>query len=309
MRPWIACLGLALASAAQAASPSPPNAAQVLRECANAATSPQDCPGLEQAVTELGFADQLGKDWHSSINHRTLSDLVRLTEHYQGEPSGTAPRVAGLPEILRTLQVHDVQRPSLWARFKAWLLDWLQQPLRQDTGWLRSLLAHLKVPQLLAQAIGYAMIAALLALTVWIVLRELKAAGVLPRERKRKTEGHTGQSAMVLTTAEGAAPDLASLPLWQQPAALLAMLVQVLRQSGRLGLERALTHRELAQRGRFDDGTQHARFRRIALLAERELYGARPHAAADAPDTELTQALADGISLHAQLRSARGADR
>src|ERR1700683_757646 len=170
MRPWIACLGLALASAAQAASPSPPNAAQVLRDCANAATSPQDCPGLEQAVTELGFADQLGKDWHSRINHRTLSDLVRLTEPYQGEPSGTAPHVAALPEILRTLQVHDVQRPSLWARFKAWLLDWLQQPLRQDTGWLRSLLAHLKVPQLLAQAIGYAMIAGLLGLSVVVVL-------------------------------------------------------------------------------------------------------------------------------------------
>jgi hypothetical protein len=309
MRPWIACLGLALASAVQAASPSPPNAAQVLRDCANATTSPQDCPGLEQAVTELGFADQLGKDWLSRVNHRTLSDLVRLTEHYRGEPSGAAPRVADLSEILQTLEVHDVDRPSLWARIKAWLLGWLQQPLRQDTGWLRSLLAHLKVPQLLAQAIGYAMIAGLLALTVWIVLGELKAAGVLPRERKRRTQGHTGQSAMVLTMPEGVAPGLASLPRWQQPAALLAMLVQVLRQSGRLGLERALTHRELAQRGRFDDETQHARFRRVALLAERELYGAHPHAAAEASDTELTQALADGISLHAQLRSAMGAGR
>jgi hypothetical protein len=141
------------------------------------------------------------------------------------------------------------------------------------------------------------------------VLRELKLAGVLER---RSRPARAAASAPIHTVAPDRLSDLdavQALPAWQQPAALLAVLVQTLRQSGRLGLERALTHRQLVERAEFDEGSQRSRFQRVARLAERQRYGAQAAMQPTAPEPELLQALADGVSLNAQLRAARGSVR
>jgi hypothetical protein len=84
-------------------------------------------------------------------------------------------------------------------------------------------------------------------------------------------------------------------------------MVQALRQSDRLGLERALTFRELSERAKLDDELQRTRFERIARLAERQRYGARRQPPAPASDEQLRESLADGLSLYAQLRATAGA--
>jgi hypothetical protein len=60
---------------------------------------------------------------------------------------------------------------------------------------------------------------------------------------------------------------------------LLRALVKRLLQTGRLSVERSLTHRELIARTSFDSDGQKAVFANVARTAETILYGSNPPAA------------------------------
>lgn len=293
--PWLALLAF-----------SPLGHCDPLEDCAASASAHtpdnqnvlQHCPDLERAVTDLGLAEQLGPDWQRRLNRTALLQLAQQVRRYRSQPLSSAPHIDSLREVMRVLQPAAAHQ-SRWQQFKQWLASWLRQP-QQDMGWLRGLLAHLTLPPLAARLLGYAAVAALLSLALWVVWRELKALGVLARPARAAA----GDARVISAAdAEPELPDLEALPAWQRPAALLAALVQALRRSGRLTMERALTHRELGERGAFDDAAQRTRFVGVSLLAERSLYGEQPHAGCDAPDAPSTQVLADGMELYRQLRA------
>jgi hypothetical protein len=303
--PWLALLAFSPLGHCDSVSASDP--AQVLEDCAATAvahapdknpTVLQQCPALERALTDLGLADQLGRDWQRRLNRTAVAELAQQVRRYQSPPLSSAPRIDALPQVMHTLQLAAV-RLSRWQQFKEWLASWLRQP-QQDMGWLRSLLAHLSLPAVVARVLGYTIVAAVLGLALWIVWRELKALGVLTRRRGRAA---TARGRVVgAADSEPELPDLDALPVWQRPAALLAALVQALRRSGRLTQERALTHRELAERGAFDDAAQRMRFMGVSLLAERTLYGEPALTGSDLSDPQITRVLADGVALYRQLR-------
>jgi hypothetical protein len=145
-----------------------------------------------------------------------------------------------------------------------------------------------------------------LVLAAWIIRRELQAA----RAGTMAVRPDARQALMLPGVAGASSQELAELdqlPSNEQPALLLRLLVQALRQSGRLRNDRSLTHRELAARSAFDDQQQHGSFARLSLLAERLLYGAITPAAAAGAQPQIEQALADGRQLYAQLIAARAA--
>lgn len=306
---------LALAGAVRADDSSP---AAVLRACGIATQGESirgmealrtRCPDLERALTDLGLTQQLGESWQKRIDSRALPGLAHLVDHFAGAPAVAAPDPAALAAAMQSLQVHDTPQ-SWWERFKSWLRSWFRSPETRsaDNGWLQRLLARIQLPPLLARLVGYLAIALLLGLSLWIVLRELKVAGVLQRQPAREP-GTAAKGPLAPAAAIPLDPaQLQSLPLWQQPAALLGMLVVTLQRSGRLKLERALTHRELVERARLDEGAQRLRFERVAQLAERQLYGA-PQAAGAGDETALRRALAEGLSLRQQLQAAAGEAR
>ena len=313
--PALGCLGIvAFASTASAGDQLSPSAA-ILQSCVAATSNKslkgldqfkQDCPDLESALRDLGYGEQLGEKWEKRITRGALMGIVHLTSRFAGEPQGAGPDVAALAAAMQSLTVHDAPQ-SWWERFKSWLRSWLRSPEARsaDNDWLRRLLARINLPPTVARAIGYLTIAVLLSLSLWVVLRELRVTGALARSPGRETPPTTGRPR---TAAAGTVTDMAAvqtLPHWQQPAALLAVLVQALRQSGRLSAERALTHRELVECAVLDEGSQRARFRRVAQLAERQLYGAHAPGAANAPEPELLQVLGEGMSLHSELAVAR----
>jgi hypothetical protein len=78
------------------------------------------------------------------------------------------------------------------------------------------------------------------------------------------------------------------------------MLVSTLVKSGRLRAERALTHSELGLRATFDDTEQRECFRRVAVLAERVVYGTGEIQPAD-----LDPIVTAGRALNARLSGAR----
>jgi hypothetical protein len=329
--PWIVLLS---AWAPQAAPPPPPDspalatlqpptadvpqdlsAAEVLDNCSRVKLPPtagsdglwRICPDLERAITDLGLDDHLDYDWREHISSAAVMDLARLTRRYQSAPPSMAPAVGTLAQVVLSLHPPSAPR-SWWQQFKAWLRAWFSQPERRDTGWLRDVMLRLQLPQALTQVLWYLIMAGIVGLALWIVLRELKAAGVLSPRVAAGTGGarRAPEQAHVALTSS---PELESLPPWQRPAALLAALVQVLRHSGRLGLERALTHRELGQRGAFDDAAQRARFLRVALLAERQLYGVHASGPGVPADSHSAQVLADGAALYAQLLASPAVPR
>jgi hypothetical protein len=310
--PWV----VLLSAWAPTAVPQTPSAAEVLDNCARATLPPapgidglwQICPDLERAITDLGLDDHLDYDWREHISSTAIMDLARLTRRYQSEPPSRAPAVSTLSQVMLTVHPPGSSR-SWWEQFKAWLRAWFAQPGRRDTDWLRGMMAHLKLPQALARVLWYLIMAGIIGLALWIVLRELKAAGVLSRRVAGGAGGARPLPEPAHAHVAATSPDLESLPPWQRPAALLAALVQALRHSGRLGLERALTHRELGQRGAFDDAAQRARFLRVALLAERQLYGVHAFGTDVPADSQSVQVLADGAALHAQLLASRAMPR
>ena len=167
----------------------------------------------------------------------------------------------------------------------------------------QTIVEELTLKPWVAKAIGYGTIALVIALALWIIWRELRYANV--PARRRRPSGGLGRNEWrpQAFAAELRAGDLDRLPLWERPALLLQLLVQALRQARRLGLERALTFRELAERAQLDDELQRARFERIAQLAERQRYGARSQSPTPGSDEQLRESLADGLSLYAQLRA------
>jgi len=269
------------------------------------------CPDFAQAIIDSGLSSQLPDRWQQWLNRSSIEDLSRLLRRYQSTPPSAAPGVPALYQVAHTLNP-PVPPHGWWQDFKDWLRQWLSPPESTDPSWLNRWLSRVSLPQLLMQSLLYILMAVILVTTLWIVWRELKVTG----------PGARAESGAVsrLPPPPARAPALSldeieRAPLAEQPALLLRLLVQALLQSGRLSNDRALTHRELGARSGFDDSEQHDRFVRIALLAERLLYGpaaaaavaATASAAGGAARSQVDQALADGRGLYAQWigRTAR----
>ena len=243
---WLGCIAILALLIGPARADEDSSPAAVLSQCA-IATQRQAvkgmeelrarCPDLERALNSLGLTQQLGESWQKRIDSRALVGLAHLADRFTGAPPAAAPDPVALGAAMQSLQSHDTH-PSLWERFKSWLRSWFRSPEERsaDNGWLQQWLARIQLPPLLARVVGYLAIALLLGLSLWIVLRELRAAGALQR-----SPAHDRGAAQAGARAPAAAASLdptalESLPLWQQPAALLGMLVETLQRSGRLDI-------------------------------------------------------------------------
>jgi hypothetical protein len=153
-----------------------------------------------------------------------------------------------------------------------------------------------KVTETIATTLLFVALALILALTVLVIVNELRAAGVF---RKRLVVEIDNGTANTAALADEATVDVDSLPPDRKASMLLRMLVTTLVQSGRLRTERSLTHRELCARANFDDAGQRESFKRVAALAERTVYGSSEVAA-----SEVEPIVSAARALDAQLRGA-----
>ena len=267
------------------------------------------CPDLEHALIDSEIRDQLPEHWQDSLDRNGISDLSWMMRRYQSNSLSAAPRVPTLYQVARTLN-QPQPRHTWWQDFKHWLRQLLFTPASPGssmlTRWLSDL--SLPLPLLLLRSILYGLLAAVLVMALWIVRRELKAAGAGAATAKRAAQ--RAPQLPSLAAAKSLNPDdIDSVPLREQPALLLRLLVQALLQSGRLRNERSLTHRELGVRSAFDDQEQQLKFERIALLAERLLYGPNAAAASAGSPPQIDHALTDGRQLYAQLLGSGAATR
>ena len=260
------------------------------------------CPDLERTINESPLRDQLPEHWQEQLDRNGIADISALLQRYQSQAQSAVPRVATLYQVAQSLN-QPQPRHSWWQDLKEWLRRQLLAPDNSESSWMTRWWPD---APLLMRTIFYGLLAAVLLMALWIIRGELKAAAAGARATRARAR------APLAPSPAGARPltpeDIDAAPLRERPALLLRLLVQALLQSGRLHGERSLTHRELAVRSAFDDAEQHGRFERIALLAERVLYGPNQPIAQTGPEASI-DALNDGRQLYAQLLAGRGPPR
>lgn len=293
---------LAILTLSAAARAEPLTAQAVITRCASQADAKLEgisaltrvCPGVEAALGQLGLTSFLPADWRNNLTAGGLGDLGALTQRYSGTMASGMPGAAVLRSLAASL-VPPPPPPTWSQRIGAWIQRQIGPLLERVGQWLRSL-----GPQTgrsaLARTLLYGLIALLLVVVAVLLLLELRGTGVLRRgqsTRRLPRRPAVGGHPVELAEGEWRDPDWAGLRV--QPARLLRLLVDTLTRAHRLERDRHLTCRELEREARFESEFEREGFGRVALLAERELYGP-PGATVLAEEI-----LRDAKELHARL--------
>jgi hypothetical protein len=301
-------LWLAIAPAAwqQAAGQAEGAELQIIDRCSESASDEtigltaleEECPGVTSALEQSGYLSLLSTASRETLDVYELSDLLSIDYWYEeAAPADRNVDVGTLGPILESLRAQAAERPLTWfERFKRWLRSLLDRPSSSPDNWFTRWLEEARISDVVATAILYGALALILGLTIFVIVNELRAAGVFRSGSKLQ---HDPAASSTAVAAEDAAADFDTLSADRKASMLLRMLVATLVQSGRLRTERSFTHRELCTRARFDDARQRESFQRVAALAERTVY-----ASGEVPAEEVEPIVAAARDLDAQLRGA-----
>lgn len=280
------------------------SARQVLDDCVESVETDvigmpaleQHCPGLEQALADLGL-DAFIADWQwDAIGVYGLTSLQSMEQRYREAPAAAAVQVDSLHSVLDELRqpVQAEQQLTWFERFKRWLRNLLSPQDAADTdSWLARWLSEHRLSDTARNILFYGSVILIVLLAAAVIVNEVRVAR--KGRRKRARNDASGAERGVSDVLAAGSLDLDRATRAERPSILLQMLVATLVKTGRLQAERSLTHRELTARARFDDSSQRESFRRVAQLAERIVYGGD-----DAP-ADLDDVVQAGRALHAQL--------
>ena len=266
----------------------------VVRKCADSASPVVNgvkaleavCPGLQDALAEAGFDKILIEGWQEKMNAHALADLSGLAQYY-GRSQWHAPDTASLSKALESLQEQAPKNSSWWQSLKTWVKNWLARSDSALASWLNRLLdrwsASTDVSVTFLKIVTYCLTALVVIAAVVIVVREIRAAGVGRRARRRAGAESSN------TVAPEANPEpglVAGGGATDALAVLLRTLVRRLLQLGRLRADRSLTHRELVLRSVFESEEQRAAFAAVAFGAEANFYGPSDRSAASSEEVK-----------------------
>jgi hypothetical protein len=299
----IACLAAAAAAVAGAGT----SPAEALRACVAKLQPPARgldalaarCPDLKGALTELGYPQTLSPGWEDRLTPGQLEDLAALASRYRGDRPSTAPDLGAVRGIVAGLASERASPKSWWEVIKDWVRSLFAGHDQHELSWIERWVNKLSGVAGFLAVVTYILVALVIVGSFVYIVLELRVSGAFGRTPHGSVGAKTADDARCANEAL-AQEDLARAPLLDQPALLLALLVQSLRRGGRLSAERHLTHRELARAAALDDADQHGRLGRLTQVAEELLYGARP------PAVELVHsAVEDGRELLRQLEGPR----
>lgn len=303
---FLVLLAIAPAAWSQAAGQDERPALEVIDQCGESADEEtigltafeEECPGVTRALEQSGYLPLLSTAARDELDGYDLSDLLLVDYWYDdAAPAHRDVDVATLAPILEELRAQTADRPPTWfERFKDWLRSFLERQGDTPDNWFTRWLENARISDFVASLILYSALALILGMTIFVIVNELRAAGVFRARSKAQPDQAAGGIAVA---AEDAAADFDTLPADRKASMLLRMLVATLIRSGRLRTERSLTHRELGARAKFDDARQRESFQRIAALAERTVYSST-----EVPAEEVEPIVAAARDLDAQLRGA-----
>jgi hypothetical protein len=252
------------------------------------------CPGIEAAITQAGLDPLLPKYQRAALTRDGLINLRSLLKRYEQPPERGELDTQAVQSVLQSLRepAQAARSQSWYERFKRWLHQAFNKQQDRANPWLQRWLDEHSMSEAVRLALFYGVVGLVILLALLIVLNEVRTA-------------RAGRYKAVVEGDGSRVPGLFSPELLdgvsrgEQASALLRMLIATLLKTGRLHGAQSLTHRELMSRARFDDSNQSESFRRVAQLAEHEVFAAR-----QPTDAELDDAVQAGRHLHAQLTGA-----
>jgi hypothetical protein len=279
------------------------SARQVLDECIESVADDvigmpaleEKCPGLEQALIDLGLDPFISDEQWDRLGVYGLITLRTVADRYSESPPDRTVQAESLDSILDELkQPEQVEQPLTWLeRFKRWLRNLMGQQESAAESWLSRWFEEHTLSETARNVLFYGSLTMVLLLAAAVIINEVRVAR--KGRRKRDRTGAFGGTGVTGDAPAARSLDLDAAARSERPSILLQMLVATLVKTGRLQAERSLTHRELIGRAKFDDSSQRESFGRVAQLAERIVYGG------DEAPAELDEVVQAGRALHSQL--------
>ena len=257
----------------------------------------EKCPGLEQALVDLGL-DPFIPEWQwDTIGVYGLMTVRDVEQRYSEPPAAREVQVDSLKSVLDELQQPvKAEQPLTWLeRFKRWLRNLANKQQAGQDSWLSRFFDDYTLSETARKILFYGSVILVVLLAVAVIVNEVRVAR---KGRRKRERAQASDVAFGSADGFGRSLDLDAAARSERPSILLQMLVAALVKTGRLQAERSLTHRELTARARFDDSSQQENFRRVAQLAERIVYGG------DEAPAELDEVVQAGRALHSQLSGA-----
>jgi hypothetical protein len=229
------------------------------------------CPDLAPALEQSGWAAWLPQGWKESRNDLSAGSLRELRDVVARElapqPVVRRPRVETLKEILSDLGSTGQQRSGAWYRFKTWVRSLFERAGQQnDSSWLSRLVSRVGVSDAVIELITYIALGLVVALAGFIVLNELRLAGVL----KRRNGGNAADDeSLALGRSRLTWGDVERAPLADQPRLLLELIAAKLTDLKRLPPAGAFTVREIVRAADLNQAGDRERLNELALTSER----------------------------------------
>jgi len=258
------------------------------------------CPDLPQRLKADGFEGWLPAGWQDAKNDLSAGSLEELrnllARASAAHATRAAPQVQALRSVLEQIGATGQARSGLWQRIRAWLRNlYVESDEPQEPGWLARMVRRIGLPQTVIELLTYTALAILVAIAVFIVINEVRAAQLLGRGRTG-----TPRPAADALVHRGRASwaDVERVSLWERPRLLLELIIESFGSARQLPAWRSFTVRELLRAARLRDVRDSRELGELALVAERVRY-----ARSEPSEAELTAVVEAGRGLLQRLES------
>jgi hypothetical protein len=232
---------------------------------------PDLLPALEKAPWRNLLPSTLGER-REEISAQSLRALEELVTHAMvAAPRRAAPDAQALAPVLAELGERGQQGATRWERFKRWLKKKLDDRPDDEGGWLAKWARQIRGDAGIAEIITYVGYALVVALTLFVVWQELRAAGLWSARRAAQRDGPAAQWRRRLMLA-----DVLAAPLAERPGMLLRLLGEALARAHRLPAAEGLTAAAIVRRARLDAESDREALALVARTADQLRYAPRP---------------------------------
>jgi hypothetical protein len=234
------------------------------------------CPELLPALDSSPWRELLPRtlrERREEISAESLRALAELLRHAnETRPARAAPRQDVLAPVLAELGEQGRQGVTRWERFKRWLKQKFEDRKDEDeAGWLEKWSRQFRTSEGVSRALTYLGYALVIALALFVVWGELRAAGLLGgfrRAARRANPAAEWRRRLMLA-------DVNAAPLADRPGMLLRLLGEALTRAHRLPAADGLTARAIASRAELDSPADRAELERVAATADEVRYADR----------------------------------
>jgi hypothetical protein len=230
------------------------------------------CPELVRRLDESGWSAWLPRGWKepgNDLSGGSLQELrVLVPRELAARTTARVPRVERLHAALAELGQTGHERSRWWARFKAWLRAIFERRApASNESWLDRMISRIGLSQAMIELVSYAALALVVVLAGFIVVNELRTAGVLGARRR----GMAGEDPVRAVTRRAGLSwhDVEQASFADKPRLLLELVIARLTDQSCLPPAGGLTVRELTRAARLTDADDRDRLVELALAAER----------------------------------------